>query len=114
MKLSAGKAVLPGRRQIFRVERDGTADRDVIARYDEPPHGRPLLEPVMMAGVRLPAGRATLANARARTRAELGRLPPHVRAIQPARTPYPIEISARLAADRETLRQRIEARHAGP
>src|SRR5205814_1114846 len=87
-KLSVDKTLLPGRKQIFRVEREGTADYDVLARHDEPPCGRPLLELVMDDGVRLRGGRITLDGARARCRDEIARLPPAVRRIQPAVPPY--------------------------
>src|SRR6185369_774146 len=40
MKLSTGKVLLPGRKQIFRVERDGMADHDVLGRRDDEPCGR--------------------------------------------------------------------------
>ena len=50
LKLSTGKALLPGRKQVFRVERDGVADHDVIGRRDEPLPGRPLLRQVMAGG----------------------------------------------------------------
>ena len=102
-KLSPGKQVLPGRKQVFRVERDGIADHDTLARNDEQLPGRPLLELVMKDGSRLPAGRVTLDNARARARTELAGLPAAVRAISPARAPYPVEISNALAARRDRV-----------
>ena len=54
VKLSPEKGLLPGRKQIFRVERDGLAQYDVLGRHDEPPHGRALLQQVMKSGTRLP------------------------------------------------------------
>src|SRR5258706_3852414 len=63
-KLSEDKTLLPGRKQVFRVERDGAAEYDGLARHDEPPCGRPLLELVMNDGVRLREGRVTLDGAR--------------------------------------------------
>lgn len=108
LKLSTGKAVLPGRKQIYRVERGGFADHDVLGRYDESPCGRPLLQQVMKRGVRLPEGRASLDDARARARAELERLPARVRSIQPAQPPYDVAISQNLAADRDELRRQHE------
>src|SRR6266498_2868192 len=54
IKLSTGKSLLPGRKQIFRVEPDGVALYDVIARHDEAACGRPLLQRVMRKGTRLP------------------------------------------------------------
>ncbi len=106
VKLSPGKAILPGRKQIFRVERDGLAEYDVVARHDEPPCGRALLQPVMKDGARLPDGKKTLADARARRTMELDRLPAPLRSIQPAS--YRVEVSASLAADLEALRQKHE------
>lgn len=103
LKLSPGKAILPGRKQIFRVEHDGVADHDVLARHDEPPWGRPLLQQVMKNGARVPAARERLDDARARARRELDRLPSRVRGIEPAHPPYNVQISAVLAADRDEL-----------
>lgn len=108
LKLSTGKAVLPGRKQIYRVERDGAADRDVLARDDEAPHGRPLMQQVMKGGVRLPAGRASLDESRAHAARELPRLPARIRALEPARPPYDVEISEPLAASRDALRREYE------
>src|SRR4029453_15384883 len=64
VKLSENKQVLPGRKQIFRVEQDGVAVRDVLARADEGIEGRPLLVPVMRNGKRLPIERETILDAR--------------------------------------------------
>ena len=98
VKLSPGKEVLPGRKQIFRFERGGVADHDVLGRHGERLGGRPLLELVMRSGSRLPAGRVALDDARAHARRERERLPAHLRGIEPARSPYRVEISESLAA----------------
>ncbi len=98
-KLSPGKRILPGRKQIFRVEEGGHAVRDILARYDETQPGRPLLRQVMAEGRRLPAGEEDLATARARARAEIALLPERVQGIDPADPPYPVEVSAALDAD---------------
>jgi nicotinate phosphoribosyltransferase len=105
-KLSTGKDVLPGRKQVFRVERDGQFDHDVLARHDEPPHGRLLLEQVMSNGKRLPAGNMPLDAARARAGTELGMLPARVRAIEPAQPPYQVVISQDLVALGGEVRRR--------
>ena len=55
---------LPARKQIFRIERDGAAERVVIARHDEPASGRPLLRQVMSDGRRVPGCRVSLEDAR--------------------------------------------------
>jgi nicotinate phosphoribosyltransferase len=105
VKLSPEKVLLPGRKQIFRVERDGVAQYDVLARHDEPPCGQPLLRQVMKDGARLPAGIVTLDEARARAQSEVERLPPAVRAILPASPPYRVEVSPSLARDLESAQR---------
>ncbi len=108
LKLSTGKVLLPGRKQIFRVERDGVADHDVLGRRDEEPVGRPLLQRVMAGGRRYAEGRVTLDDAGARFTWELGRLPPRVRSLQPALPAYVVEVSAALAQDHDRLRREHE------
>jgi nicotinate phosphoribosyltransferase len=108
LKLSTGKALLPGRKQVFRVERDGMADHDVIGRRDESLPGRPLLQPVMAGGRRCRAGRVALEAARAHAKVERDRLPPRLRSIAPATPPYRVELSAALVQDRDALRRRYE------
>jgi nicotinate phosphoribosyltransferase len=105
LKLSPGKAVLPGRKQIFRVEHDGLADHDVLGRHDDTSPGRPLLRPMMKDGARLPEAHETLDDARARRRSELARLPARIRGLAPAQPAYRVDISPALAADRDTLQR---------
>lgn len=104
MKTSTGKATLPGRKQVFRVEEGGDAVRDVIARADEVLPGRPLLEKVMEGGRRLPAGRVSLDEARALCKREVALLPARLKRLERAEPPYRVEVSDRLAEDREHLR----------
>jgi nicotinate phosphoribosyltransferase len=106
LKTSTGKAVLPGRKQVFRLEQNGGAVRDVIARHGEEQPGRALLEPVMKGGKRLDAGRPSLAAVRERAAAEIARLPARVRALEPADPPYPVEISPALRDLEQTVRER--------
>src|SRR5204863_5961515 len=96
VKLSPGKTILPGRKQIFRVEQNDRADHDVVARRDETPSGRPLLRQVMKNGARVPGATPTLTAARDQSARELARLPESVRSLQPAT--YRVDVSARLAA----------------
>lgn len=107
VKLSPGKPILPGRKQVFRIEEGGRAVRDIIARYDEALPGRPLLRKVMEGGRRLPAGRDTLDRARERARDEIARLPDRVQGLAPAEPPYPVEISDRLRADAAEAARRV-------
>jgi nicotinate phosphoribosyltransferase len=108
MKLSTGKVLLPGRKQICRVEHDGMADHDVLGRRNDVPSGRALLQHVMAGGQRSAAGRVTLEQARVHARAERDRLPPRVRGLQLARPAYAVDLSAALVHDREALRRQHE------
>ena len=109
LKLSPGKAILPGRKQIFRVQRDDLADHDVLGRYDDRLQGRPLLQAMMTKGARLPTSHESLDDARARARRELNRLPTRIRSLEPAQPAYRVDVSAALAAERDTL-QRVHQR----
>jgi nicotinate phosphoribosyltransferase len=108
LKLSPGKAILPGRKQIFRVERDGQADYDILARHGAQEGGRALLLPVMKGGRRL-APRTPLDDVRAYARTELDRLPAALRALDPAAEPYLVKVSESLARVRTELRRALEA-----
>lgn len=109
LKLSPGKAVLPGRKQVFRIEEGGEAVCDIIARHDEAVSGRPLLVQVMRRGRRLPAGQVDLREARARATDEIRRLPERIRGLSPATPPYPVQVSERLLADAEAAADRALA-----
>ncbi|WP_375768760.1 nicotinate phosphoribosyltransferase [Archangium gephyra] len=100
LKLSTGKVLLPGRKQVFREEEDGVARRDVLARHGEVLPGRPLLRQVMHAGRRLEDASPPLEAIRAHAREELERLPLEVRQLEPVRPPYPVEVSPGLLAER--------------
>jgi nicotinate phosphoribosyltransferase len=93
-KLSAGKGVLPGRKQVYRIE---DPSREPVA----PAHGRPLLVPVMRRGERvsgMPAGLESLDAARARAQAEIARLPASLRLLQvpTASDAYRVDVSEAL------------------
>jgi nicotinate phosphoribosyltransferase len=103
LKLSTGKPILPGRKQVFRIEKDGEDVRDVIGCADEDPVGRPLLVPMMREGKRLSVGKVDLTTARQYAQEQIARLPERVRGITPADLPYPVEVSQKLA----DLQQRI-------
>jgi nicotinate phosphoribosyltransferase len=103
VKLSAGKVLLPGAKQVYRREEDGVARADVLTRRGDVEPGHPLLRPVMRAGKRLPGASPPLADVRARARREVSRLPPQVRALAPARPPYPVRLGTALERAREAL-----------
>jgi nicotinate phosphoribosyltransferase len=99
MKLSAGgKSSRPGRKQVWRLCREGVATGDVIGLADEPapPGAAPLLTHVVERGFRVgaPVG---LAASRARCERMLAELPLGVRSLEPRET-YLVSGSAALEA----------------
>ena len=108
LKTSPGKVSLPGRVQVFRKEVAGEAVGDVIGREDEAVPGRPLLEPVMAAGQRLRAAKASLAEIRERAASELARLPAALCSLEPRRPGYPVELSSALREYRDAVRADLE------
>ena len=102
-KLSEGKGVLPGRKQIYRIEDQGVAVKDILAQAAEPVPvvdgrpGRPLLVPVMKAGRRVArSGYVSLGESRTYAEGELGSLPTRIRELAPANPPYQVEVSRTL------------------
>jgi nicotinate phosphoribosyltransferase len=110
LKTSPGKPILPGRKQVYRIEENGRAVRDVIAAEDEKVGGRPLLRKVMESGKRLAAGQEPLDTARERVRAELRRLPERLLNLGPADPPYPVEVSPMLKRRQAEVIERLRAR----
>lgn len=110
LKSSAGKASLPGAKQVFREQHEGRLSADTIALEGEDLPGEPLLQPVMRGGERLHAPPA-LEAIRERVAAQRALLPPDLHRIEaaPGRAPCPVHLSERLQRERERLR----AAHAG-
>jgi nicotinate phosphoribosyltransferase len=97
-KRSEGKATWPGIKQAWRLlDAQGRFAGDRVGLADDAGDGEPLLQPVMRAGRRLPST-GTLAQARSRCAAQLARLPEALRTLEPAASPYPVEISHTLRA----------------
>lgn len=94
MKLSTGKATLPGRKQVFRQAEGGALERDVIGLATEHLDGEPLLRQVMKAGRRLQP-REPLVEAQRRCREELDRLPAPLRDLT-VRRQHTVELSPAL------------------
>ena len=98
MKRSTGKATWPGDKQVWRLFKAGTAERDIVALTAEtaPSGGRPLLEQVM-AGGRRTGARPSLHGLRERTSAALAELP--ARLVGPdAPADYDVQPGAALKA----------------
>lgn len=111
LKLSREKGTLPFPKQVFRVEEEGVAVRDVIAGADETHPGRALLVKVMEGGVRLPEGEADLEAARRLARDEIARLPDPVRGLGPAEPPYPVAVSTELGRQHDRIAGEVRRSH---
>lgn len=96
IKRSTGKVTLPGRKQVWRIVREGRMAGDVIALADEPPppEASPLLVEVMRGGRR--THHETLLDARRRFQERLGILPEALRRLDGGQ--YPVTYSPRLEA----------------
>ena len=96
IKRSTGKVTLPGRKQVWRVTRDGRMIEDVIALHDEaaPPGAQPLLAGVMRGGTRV--WRESLEDARSRCRARVASLPVPLQELDGVA--YSVGLSGRLTA----------------
>jgi len=92
LKKSPGKRTYPGRKQVWRVVKDGVAVEDVIAvESDHPPDGaQPLLKQVMRGGVRL--SRPTLLEIREHCRQQVSLLPEDIRRLDRSES-YPVRIT---------------------
>ena len=94
-KRSEGKAIWPGRKQVYRrYAHDGGCEHDLVTTLDDKAEGSPLLEPVMRTGRRL-APSPALADIRQRVAAQLTQLPAPLRILEDAQ-PYEVRISSRL------------------
>jgi nicotinate phosphoribosyltransferase len=106
MKLSAGKATLPGAKQVFRAPTGAGGDLlGLREERREPPH-RPLLEPVLRAGRRTDSSGLVddLPAARHRFDADLDWLPGAARELGD-----PVPVRAAISAPLAALRQRLVA-----
>ncbi len=104
-KRSPGKTHWPGRKQIRRDYRDGTAVGDILCRSDEALPGEPLLVEMVDGGRRTRAAEATAA-ARERLSAGLAALPAACRSLEADSGAYPVTISSALRAAGEAADRR--------
>jgi nicotinate phosphoribosyltransferase len=107
LKLSPGKASLPGRKQVYRISDGDHCAYDVLALHDEVvAEGRPLLDQVMTNGTRTSAPE-TLEAAAKRREIAVGGLPSRTVALEPLPPPYEVRLTPAL----RTLRDRLRASH---
>jgi len=109
-KLSFGKTIYPGRKQVFRRIRDSRFAGDTIGRADEQLPGIPLLRPSMLKGV--PQSAATLDDSRSWLREQMELLPASLRSLEEGGEPYPVRFSQTLEQDLEHLRETTTRRTA--
>ena len=103
MKLSTGKATLPGRKQVYRLEKDGCAVGDVIALHGESQAGKPLIQPVMREGRKLTDTPTDLVSIRDHCQREIAALPKHILQLPQSEQPYPVSLSSALETERRRL-----------
>jgi len=91
LKKSPGKSTYPGRKQVWRVMRDGVAVEDVLALEGSPrpANAEPLLRQVMKKGERL--SRPSLTEIRDRCRQQVATLPREVTQLVDGKR-YPVHI----------------------
>jgi nicotinate phosphoribosyltransferase len=95
IKLSTGKITLPGCKQVWRFERDGVIDHDVLALEGEDmPGAKPILENVMTDGRRV-MGPPPLNELRDRCSSTLAKLPKPLKSLRQSEE-YRVERSERL------------------
>ncbi|MDQ4095567.1 MAG: nicotinate phosphoribosyltransferase [Actinomycetota bacterium] len=105
IKLSTGKATLPGCKQVYRFERDGVFDYDLIAAEGEVVEGgRPLLKKVMAKGARVDRPES-LDTLRGRCTRGIAHLPERLRSLEDGPGHYRVELSPEL----QRLLEKIEA-----
>jgi len=109
LKLSPGKRILPGPKQVFRQEEGSLDIGDILGRASETLPGRPLLEPVMRAGERLEAGRRPLGEIRSHAAEARGRIAAAMRTPEKAPEPWPVRVSEALSGALERTELRIES-----
>ena len=109
LKLSTGKDSLPGRKQVWRRERDGVLEGDTIGLDgEEGLGGRPLLEQVMAAGSRV-GGAPSLADARETCARMLASVPEGLRSLEESEDESPVATSSGIDALVQATRERISA-----
>ncbi len=106
-KLSSGKKTLAGAKQVFRYEKDGKYQEDVIGlREEKIPGTKPLLKPLMQKGKRTrPA--PDLNTLRQNIQQEISKLPRKLREIRPSQIFYPVSLTKNLLALQEKVEKEI-------
>ena len=89
-------------KQVFRINRGGRTERDILASHEERLEGKPLLVQFTSAGRRV-SPPAALESVRERVRSELAQLPEEIRSLDTPPRPFRVELSPKLASLRQKL-----------
>lgn len=111
MKLSKNKMTLPGRKQVFRIEKNEKYVKDIIALDNEDVNGYPLLVEVIKGG-KIVYDIPKLKGIRERTLKNLSKLPERYKKLK--NTPkYPVLLSPGLKRMINRLKKKIEETQIG-
>ncbi len=112
-KLSSGKKTLAGAKQVFRYEKEGLYEKDLVGlREENLPGARPLLAPLMREGKRLfPA--PSLEELRKKVKEGLSALPAPLKEILPGDEFFPVSFTPALLALQERTEKEIRERELG-
>lgn len=102
-KASPGKAIYPGKKQVWRINAGRADMRDVVTGRHESRNGTPLLKQVMRSGEIIDANFADHHKARDYSASAVADLPPRLLKLDQTDSPYPIEISDTLKAALESV-----------
>lgn len=108
MKLSTGKALYPGTKQVYRFADGGQFTHDILTCADETLEGEPLLQPVMRNGRRLPDALPPLAQSREYAMQQIASLPERIRRLEPAAPAYTVRYSQALEAMRQQVQRELK------
>lgn len=102
-KLSAEKSFYPGRKQVWRVLREGVLSHDLLAGEDEGGEGEPLLQPVMREGRVLDSGLLQMEAVRREAVKRIATIPEALNDLGPRPDEFPVRIGERLCESLKRL-----------
>ncbi|MGB9668256.1 MAG: nicotinate phosphoribosyltransferase [Thermosulfidibacteraceae bacterium] len=109
IKLSTGKITLPGKKQVWRVVKDGIMIEDIICLEDEPPPSKdayPLLVKVMDRG-KVIIDYPSISKIREFCISNYSKLPEEAKKIRGEKWDYPVKVSNKLRRMTEKLEKMI-------
>ena len=101
IKTSPGKITLPGKKQVYRIYKNGIMEKDIIALEDEKCEGIPLLKKYIENGNVLEY--EDIENSRKFFKENLSTLPDYLKTTRKSEIDYPIEVSDKLLKIKQEL-----------